>query len=92
MGIYMLDQVGSAISGLSGQPWLFATIFIATAVVGGNAVFYFNAKRRRLPGRTGLSPFNFPVSTFNGREWLSLIVVIAVSMAFAVLAVNSVRV
>ncbi|WP_157480839.1 MULTISPECIES: hypothetical protein [unclassified Lysobacter] len=89
MSFSILDQVGVAISSLNGLQWLFVILFVTTAVVGGNAVFYLNAKRRGLSGRTGLSPFNFPVSTLSGWEWLSLVLVMVVSLVFAVLAVIS---
>ena len=87
--VSMLKGLYEPLLRLQEVQWLFLALFALTAVIGINAIFFFNAKRRGFSGRSGLSPFNFPIRTFNSAEWIALAVVFLISFAFGLMAIVS---
>lgn len=65
-------------------------LFLAVAVVGGNGVFALHYRRVGKPVLKSIfDPRSFPIADFNGREWLMLAGVFALSMILGVCAVHA---
>ena len=67
---------------------LFLWLFAATWIVGGNVLVARHYRRMGKSAWSGLKPLAFPWKDFNAREWLSLLVLAMVSLAFGAIALS----
>jgi hypothetical protein len=67
---------------------LFLALFAATWLIGGNLVVARHYRRVGKSAWSGFKPFAFPWKNFNSSEWLSLLALAVVSLAFGAIALS----
>ena len=67
--------------------YIFIVLAAVTWLIGGNILVMFHYKRRGMNPWSGFTPFVFPFSKFNLKEWLWLLFLFIITFAFCFIAI-----
>ncbi len=83
------EEFFALITTMPGAQQIFLILFLLVSTIGGNYVVIQHYKRRGMSWTSIFNPFEFPFKHFSRNEWLKLISILGLAMAFGVIALYS---